>query len=213
MKEEIRTNQTKVDANLKEIKEGMMARLEAMIQNNKERMEANHKKTDVKIDANQEEMEGRTDANNEKSEVLQGTIISRMDVHQARTMSTKEEMKAKVDINQEKMEAAIHSIWSELGETIKHWVKDVLSCVNQKMQGLHEELTKKIAETQVDLQAIRTSVAMQTKSLLEAITNTREHLHKEISLMILGTNDESPNRYNVVRTQGQESRSGNTSRA
>jgi uncharacterized membrane-anchored protein YjiN (DUF445 family) len=176
-------------------------------------MKANHKTTDAKIDANKDEMEGRIDANNEKSEVLQGTLVSWMDVHQARTMSTKEEIKAKVDIQQEKMEAAIHSIWSELGETIKHWVEDVLSCVDQKIQGLHKELTETIYETQVDLQAIRTSVDMQTESLLEAITNTREHLHKELGLMILGTNDENPNRYNVVRTRGQDSRNGSLSRA
>jgi hypothetical protein len=33
---------------------------------------------------------------------------------------------------QENMEAALHSMWSELKETIKHHVEDVLSCVDQK---------------------------------------------------------------------------------
>jgi exoribonuclease II len=56
MKAEIRINQAKMDVNLEEMKEEMMARLEAKIQ-----------------------------ANNEKLEVLQGTIISHMDSHQART--------------------------------------------------------------------------------------------------------------------------------
>jgi hypothetical protein len=42
-----------------------------------------------------------------------------MDIHQAGTQYAQEEMKAKKDIHQEKMEAAIHSIRSELEETIK----------------------------------------------------------------------------------------------
>jgi hypothetical protein len=50
MKAEIRTNQAKVDANLKEIKEEIMARLEAMIQNNQDEMLA-------KMETNQERME------------------------------------------------------------------------------------------------------------------------------------------------------------
>jgi hypothetical protein len=38
----------------------------------------------------------------------------------------KEEKKARMDIHQEKMEAAIHFIRSELEETIKHRVDDIL---------------------------------------------------------------------------------------
>lgn len=45
-----------------------------------------------------------------------------------------------MDIHLEKLEAAVHSIQSELEETIKHRVEDVLACVNQKIQGLHKEL-------------------------------------------------------------------------
>jgi flagellar biosynthesis chaperone FliJ len=87
-----------------------------------------------------------------------------MDIHQARTESTQEEMKAKMDIHQEKMEAAINSIRTELEETIKHQVEDILSYVDQKSQGLFKELTEKIDETQVNLQTIRTSVDMQRSS-------------------------------------------------
>jgi hypothetical protein len=61
------------------------------------------------------------------------------------------------------MEVAIHSIWSELEETIKHRAEDVLSCVDQKTQGPRRELTEKIDETQVDLQATRISVDTRTK--------------------------------------------------
>jgi uncharacterized protein YtpQ (UPF0354 family) len=105
-----------------------------------------------------------------------------MDVQETRTESTQEEMKTKMNIHQEKMEAAIHSIWSELEETIQHRVEDVLLCVEQKMLDLRKELTEKIDETQVDLQALRASVDTQTKSLLETITDTREHLHKELQV-------------------------------
>jgi hypothetical protein len=62
-----------------------------------------------------------------------------------------------MDKHQEKMEAATQFIRSEL-EVIKHRVEDVLSCVDQKKQGLRKELTEKIEETQVDLQAVKTSV-------------------------------------------------------
>jgi hypothetical protein len=45
------------------------------------------------------------------------------------------------------------------------------------MQDLHKALTKNIDETQVDLQ-----VVMWTKSLIETIKDTREHLHKELKV-------------------------------
>jgi hypothetical protein len=35
----------------------------------------------------------------------------------------------------EETDAAIHSIQSELDETIKHRLEDVLACVDQRMQG------------------------------------------------------------------------------
>jgi hypothetical protein len=80
-------------------------------------------------------------------------------------MSTQEEMKARLDIHQEKMEAAIRSIRSKLEEPIKHWVEDVLSCVDQKMQGLNKELTENIVETQVDLWAVKMSFDTWSGSL------------------------------------------------
>jgi hypothetical protein len=74
------------------------------------------------LDAFQEEMR----ANSDEFEVLWGTLVSHMNIHQARTESTLEEMKSKMDIHQEKMEAAIHAIQSELEETIKHRMEDIL---------------------------------------------------------------------------------------
>jgi BMFP domain-containing protein YqiC len=74
-----------------------------------------------------------------------------MDTQQARTLSTQEQIKAKMDIHQEKMEGAIHPIRSELEKAIKHLVEDVLSCVDQKTQGLRKELIENIDEIEVDL--------------------------------------------------------------
>jgi hypothetical protein len=81
------------------------------------------------------------------------------------------------------MEAALHSIRSELEKAIKHQVEDILSCVDQKKQGFRKELVEKIDETQVDLQAIRTSVDTQTKSLLKTITDIRQRLYEKLGLM------------------------------
>jgi hypothetical protein len=53
-----------------------------------------------------------------------------------------------------------------------------------KDAGLRKELIEKTDETQMDFQAIKTSVDMRIKSLLETITDTRAHLHKELSIMI-----------------------------
>jgi hypothetical protein len=93
-------------------------------------------------------------------------------------------MKAKLDLHQEKIKATIHSIRSELEETIKHQVEDILSCVSQKAQGLCKELTKKAGETQVDLQAVKTSHHTWTKSLQEILADSRNDLHEELGLML-----------------------------
>jgi uncharacterized FlaG/YvyC family protein len=47
---------------------------------------------------------------------------------------------------QEKMEAAIHSVWSELCETIQQWIKNVMTHINHQAQSLQKELTYKIDE-------------------------------------------------------------------
>jgi hypothetical protein len=111
-------------------------------------------------------------------------LVSQMDIQQARTIYIQEEIKAKMDIYQEKIEAAIYSIWPE-SEAIKYRVQDVLSFVDQRTLDLCKELTK-IEETQVDLQTTRTSIDTRTKSLLETITDTMEHLHEELGPMIQG---------------------------
>jgi hypothetical protein len=62
-------------------------------------------------------------------------------------------------------------------------VEDALSCVEPKKQGLRKELTEKIVEIQ-DLQATRTFVNTPTKRLVETVTDTREHFHDDLGLMI-----------------------------
>jgi hypothetical protein len=97
----------------------------------------------------------KLEANQEKTEPSQGmksqmdAFISWTDICQARTESTQDEMEAKMNICQEKMEAAIHSIRSELEETIKHRMEAVLLCVDKQTQGLCKELTETIDKTQV----------------------------------------------------------------
>jgi hypothetical protein len=76
-------------------------------------------------------------------------------------------MKPTVSAIQDKMEATIHFIWSELQETIKYRVEDVLSYVDQKMQGLCREVTEKIGKTQVDLQAVKTSLEWSINPVIQ----------------------------------------------
>jgi hypothetical protein len=59
---------------------------------------------------------------------------------------------------QEETEAAVRLIRTDLEGLIKHQMKDVLSCVDQKKQGPGRELTEKIDGTQSDLQAVKTSL-------------------------------------------------------
>jgi hypothetical protein len=57
---------------------------------------------------------------------IQNTLVSRMDTHQARTLTAQAEMKAVMDVCKERVKGAIRSIRSELEETIKHRVEDVV---------------------------------------------------------------------------------------
>jgi hypothetical protein len=171
MHERTNANLQKMEANIKEFK--------TKIKTNREEMRTN-----------QEEMTARLEAlivaNNENFEVLRSALVSRMDIHQTRTESTQKEMKVKIDIHQEKMESTVHSIRSELEETIKHRVEDVLSCVDQNTQDLRKELNEKTDKTKVELQAIRLSVNTRTKCLLKTIIGARKHFHGEFGLMIQG---------------------------
>jgi hypothetical protein len=80
-----------------------------------------------------------------------------------------------------------YSIWFKLQETIKHWVKDVPVACRKEDSWPPQELTEKIDEIRVNLHAIRISVGTRTKSTLETIADTREHLHEELQVEIQTT--------------------------
>jgi hypothetical protein len=49
------------------------------------------------------------------------------------------------------MKAATCCIWTELEETTKHWVADVLVALDRRTLGFREEINGKIEQTQSDL--------------------------------------------------------------
>jgi hypothetical protein len=76
-------------------------------------------------------MEARTDASNEKFEALRGTLVSRMDIHQARTeanpekmKASLEEMKATVDVFEERLDKMdttdLEANQEKLNAVVKH---------------------------------------------------------------------------------------------
>jgi hypothetical protein len=140
----------------------------------------------VKMGANQEKMDIRMA--DLKAQI--GCLTSHIDVNQEKLGAYHREMKAR----QEKTEAAVHSIRSELLETVIHQVENSLACVNQRTQGLGKELNEKIDETQVDLQLVMTSIDTSTRRLKgevtdtkdchEVLANTRKDLHEELGLML-----------------------------
>jgi hypothetical protein len=68
--------------------------------------------------------------------------------HVGAKIKTGQETKVTVSAIQEKMETAISSIWSQMEETIKHQMEDILVLVDQQTWGLHEELGEKIEQMQ-----------------------------------------------------------------
>jgi hypothetical protein len=84
--------EAKTDINLKEKKEELMARLEAKIK-------------------------AEINTNNEKFEVLRSTVVSWMDIHEARTKAIQEEIIAKIDAHQGRM-----------GTSVNAWRKETMAC-------------------------------------------------------------------------------------
>jgi hypothetical protein len=116
----------------------------------------------AKVETYQERMEAKIDTSNEKFEVLRGTLVSRMDIYQPRTESA-QEMKVKMDIHQEKMQTTIHSIQSELQETIKHRMEDMFVVRRPKDAGPPKG-RETFDGTQMGLPNIRTSIGARTGS-------------------------------------------------
>jgi hypothetical protein len=70
---------------------------ELLEKKNVAKVERNQEKVDAKTEANEEMFEARIDANNVnyvKFMVLLDILVSRTDIHEARTVSTQEEIKA-----------------------------------------------------------------------------------------------------------------------
>jgi hypothetical protein len=89
---------------------------------------------------------------------------------------------------------------SELEETIKNWVEDVLSSVNKRTQNLCEELNVKIEEMQLGLQAV----------MMSLIADTMKDIHEDLDLRIQGTQVEIETMKTLVETMwhGLKTRQG-----
>jgi hypothetical protein len=97
-----------------------------------------------------------------KAEADRELLIGIMD---ANAKSMREDVKS----GEEKMEAAIHSIRSELEETIQHEIKSFLPYVDQKTQNLRVELTERIEKTHIELQTVELSLDKRTREVEEKI--------------------------------------------
>jgi hypothetical protein len=74
--------------------------------------------------------------------------------------------------SQEKMEVTRNPIWPKLEETVKNWMDDVLSSIDQWTQTLHEELNVMLEEKQLGLHAVTMSPGMLTKNFHEELNET-----------------------------------------
>jgi BMFP domain-containing protein YqiC len=107
-------------------------------------------------------------------------VVSRTDIHQARTEATEEGMKAKINKNQEKMETAIESleeemrasicsIRAELEQTVQHRVEDVLVSLDDRTQGTQAEVEAKKAVVDTTRRGLESKVAGVTDDILEGL--------------------------------------------
>jgi hypothetical protein len=101
---EIRTNQAKADASLREMRAEMLAKMETK----------------------QERLDARIEANNEKFEVLEGTFVSRMDADHGKTEVNHEELKAAVKASHERIEALMNVSLEKMKELASVEMKSVV---------------------------------------------------------------------------------------
>jgi hypothetical protein len=77
----------------------------------------------------------KIEVNNKETEVLRDIFVSRKEMYQARTESNQEKKsKTEVNTHRENLETTIQSIRSELEDTKKHRVEDVLSCQSKDVR-------------------------------------------------------------------------------
>jgi hypothetical protein len=173
MKVEIRTNQERMETN----QEMLTATLEAKIES---KADAALRQMKTEIRTNQERTEAKIEASNENFKTLQGTLLSQMVIHQARTETIQEEMESKVNKNQEKMEAAIGSSQEEMRaaiSSIRAKLEDVLMSLNHKTQGIRAEIeaTKTLVGT--TWQGLKAKIAEVTDCFVEGL-RTASHEFK-----------------------------------
>jgi hypothetical protein len=96
----------------------IMACLLAETNASQEETRAEIRTNQEEMKTNQERMEAKTDVNNEKFEVPRGTLISRMDIHKARTEANQRELTAKMDACIEGMEACAGKF--EVNREVRH---------------------------------------------------------------------------------------------
>jgi hypothetical protein len=146
--------------------------------------------TNAGIHAGQNEYHARKDIcqpTKGEMEALVASPTSWININQeqmrARVSAIQYRMEAMMKCIQEETKVAINSVWGELEETMKHRLEDILSCVNQRSQGLCRELNEKMGEMQVDLQTVKMSLNTWTKNLQETLADTRKDLHEELGFM------------------------------
>jgi hypothetical protein len=120
-------------------------------------------------------------------EVLKGIIEANTKSMREDIKSGQVEMRSTVEAIEEKM-AAIHSIQSELQETIQHEMKGLLWYVIQKTQNLRIELMETIEKTQMGLHTVKVSFNQQTNmrrrgkiaSITEDITSNKRRFQSQL---------------------------------
>jgi archaellum component FlaC len=71
---------------------------------------------------------------------------------------------AKMDVKLKEMSEEIHSIPSELEETIQHRIQNVMTHVNHVTQSIQKEMIEGIENIQVNLETVKTSLARGRRS-------------------------------------------------
>lgn len=98
------------------------------------------------------------------------------------------------------MKAATSSIRSELEETIRHGMEDVLASVNERTGSLGEELSTKKEETQMELQtpldtrdlSLRKETADPKKDLFRVPIRHRNHMARVTNAVERSRNSDRP---------------------
>jgi hypothetical protein len=123
----------------------------------------------IEMKANRKADQANAEANQAKAEADREELPEMMKATREDIESDQAEMRST-------MAAAINSIPSEIEETIRHRMENVLPEVIKKNEGLRKELN----ETQKDLQIARASLNTQRDDLMETIRDKKEYLELKL---------------------------------